>query len=214
MIDCFVSIFRDENCAELSPDDDKELKSKCSVIRVHGDGRCLFRCAAIHGVQALRNTMRSHFTGLAIDSNLQDLEQLLSDRIRNEVLEAVHAEQVQLETVQFDLPFLLDAGVRNSYKSLAQRLEMMARPNEYAGYLECLALSFVSGRQVRIYEERKDHYHLMAKFPMSSTENAETVNLLYQMDRTNQDGHFDLIIHHSSKSNIDYWTVSCYVAYV
>jgi len=30
MIDCFVSIFRDENCAELSPDDDKELKSECS----------------------------------------------------------------------------------------------------------------------------------------------------------------------------------------
>jgi len=193
---------------ECSVNDDKLQKSSAlSLIRVFGDGRCLFRCAAIHGVHALRNTARNRVSGLALDISLQNMEQQLSDRIRSEVVESLHAEQAILEVETSNLPFMLDSNMGKSYSSLGHRLEMMTKPNEYAGYLECLTLSYVSGRQVLIYEDKKQYYHLLAKFPVASTDTVEAIRLLYQMDSTHQDGHFDLIVDEGSTS--DYWNVSC-----
>jgi len=206
------TVDRAEQTGTLSTEDnlndDKLLKSSSlSLIRVYGDGRCLFRCAAIHGVKALHSIARSHCSSLPLDKDLQYLEQELSDRIRNEVVEALQAEQVKLQAETSHLHFLLDSNIGKSYNSLAHRLEMMSKPNEYAGFLECLALSYVAGRQVLIYEDKEQHYHLLAKFPASSTQIAEPIRLLYQMDSKKHDGHFDIIIA-QGRSSSDYWDVS------
>lgn len=181
--------------------------SNISVIKVFGDGRCLFRCATIHGIKALQDAARSHCSGLATEKTLLILEENSSDYIRKAVVSALRNEQANLEAETANLPFMLDSSVGKSYASVGQRLEMMARPSEYAGFLECVALSYVTGRQVLLYEENEQKYVLVAKFPSIAGPVAEPIRLLYQMDTTKHDGHFDIIIV-KGRSALDYWTVN------
>ena len=171
-----------------------------------GDGRCLFRCAAIHGVNALQEVARSRCSSLPLDKHLLHLEQQLSDHIRTEVVSALRAEQAELKVETSNLTFLLDSNVGKCYTSLAHRLEMVSKPSEYAGFLECIALSHVTGRHVFVYEEKEHHYNLLAKFSSSNEHSFEPIRLLYQMETTNRDGHFDIMIVQGRAAS-DYWTV-------
>lgn len=203
-----ISLTSQSEYATTELTDDKLGKSsRLSVIKVYGDGRCLFRCAAVHGIKALQDVSRCPFTSLALDKHLHVFEEHLSDHFRKVVVSALRSEQANLETETVNLNFLLDSSVGKSYTSLAHRLKMMSKPTEYAGFLECVALSHITGRPVFVYADNVQHYHLLAKFPYSNDLNVEPIRLLYEMDTRNRDGHFDIIIA-QGRNAADYWSLS------
>jgi len=171
-------------------------------MSVYGDGRCLFRSYVIHGHQASQKVNRNPLTNMPLDERRFKLEEHLSDVTRKEVVEAREKESLEIAHLASSVPFMLE-----NYGSFAERLKVMRNPYEYAGFLECVALSYISGRQVLIYEDRKDYYKLLAKFPNSSVRHSEAIHLLYKMETAGHDGHFDLILLHGNAS--DDRNVSC-----
>jgi hypothetical protein len=191
--------------SSATPDEIIPKSSKPLLINAFGDGRCLFRCAAIDGTMGLQTTKRSPKSNLPSTSDMLKLEQSISDQIRNTVVDAILKEQEQIQKESTNLQFLLDREVGKCYASLKERITMMRRPSEYAGFLECLSLAKITKRQILLYEDNEIHYRLIAKFPLSKThcQVQEPMRLLYTMDLRNKAGHFDLIL--NERSSVDYW---------
>lgn len=57
------------NTSSSLNDDQLSKSSRLSIIAVYGDGRCLFRCAAIHDVKALQDVARSRCSSYIFSSN-------------------------------------------------------------------------------------------------------------------------------------------------
>ena len=55
-------------------------------------------------------------------------------------------------------------------------------------------------------EEKKQHYNLLVKFSSSYAYIVEPIRLLYQMETTSRDGHFDILIV-QGRTPSDYWSV-------
>ena len=134
--------------SSATPDDIIPKSSKSLLISVFGDGRCLFRCAAIDGTTGLQTAKRSPKSNLPSTSDMLKLEQSISDQIRNTVVDAILKEQEQMQKESQNLQFLLDREVGKCYASLTEWITMMRRPSEFAGFLECLSLGHTTKRQV------------------------------------------------------------------
>jgi hypothetical protein len=113
-----------------------------ALIRVLGDGRCLFRCVATFGFSDLRTADRNCI-GLPIDSSMAHKETEIADKIRKSITQFLSSQAESLLVSCETMPFILDKNIGASYNSLNERLEYMATSSEYAGFLEMSALSLL-----------------------------------------------------------------------
>ncbi|XP_072039332.1 uncharacterized protein [Amphiura filiformis] len=63
-------------------------------VKVFGDGRCFYRCLAVHGCLQLLKCSRNLF-GVPLDQNLFDLETVLADGIRSEICDILESSDKQ-----------------------------------------------------------------------------------------------------------------------
>ena len=189
----------------MTDSSDTLLKSSASVVNVVGDGNCLFRCVAISSNVSLQRCKRKS-NGTPCSKAEEKMEATIANVLRQNVVEFIRSNSIDLKQAEKDLPFLLDKDVGKSYLSLAHRVEEMSNTHEYGGFLELAVLSYLGNVPVKIYSNNvKDQdvcsedssYCLVAKFELSDVDNTgskDCINLLYRMDTKRNPGHFSLIV--------------------
>ena len=80
----------------MAKDESLLLKTSVELLKIHGDGRCLYRALACHGNMNLQQCTRNS-AGKPISPDLSRLEQQLSDQIRREVASTLESHTTILE---------------------------------------------------------------------------------------------------------------------
>ena len=158
-------------------------------------------------MQCLQQGARSR-SGKLTESHLADLEVRYADQIRQSTVAFLAERSNELHRFVESLPFMLDRSIRHGpYNSLEERLQMMSRTDEYAGYLEVTAVAYITQRPICIYVlQRHDHDNnlkLIARLPPAKVadsavkwklENKQPINIIHTFDTDKQPGHFDLLV--------------------
>jgi len=110
------------------------------VLRISGDGRCLFRCVAVAGSQELQLARRS-VLGCPANKQFAAIEEQLANNTRNSVANLLRANRRVLEEMSHDLEFILDDEIGKKFLSITDRIENVAEVNAYVGYLEILCVA-------------------------------------------------------------------------
>ena len=126
--------------------------SDVKVIRVAGDGSCLFSGAspAIVGSPELQVAERNA-QHLCIGQDEQLFELAMAEKLRHDVVSVLKLYQETISSMSQSLPLILDAAVGEHYDSVSQRIEKMSAFTEYDGFLEILAMSFLLQKQFQIF---------------------------------------------------------------
>jgi hypothetical protein len=116
-----------------------------------------------------------------------------------------------LHSQTVSLPMLLDRGIGQSYSSIQNRIQRMSKVNEYAGFLETLALSVIVQRQIHVYKmtddcENSRKFNLIAKLPSALFENELPIRISHHFDTSKKPGHFNLLLAGSCDSHEDILT--------
>ncbi|KAK6178836.1 hypothetical protein SNE40_011331 [Patella caerulea] len=122
------------------------------LIRIRGDGRCLFRSLVVRIDAQLHHAARND------DGSLQDKILDLSERIQADGLRCLvtasmlndnfeEYKRLSLDTVNADMPSHLQ------YSSIEDRIASMAEPLSMAGELEIITASKVLKRPIRVYRD-------------------------------------------------------------
>jgi len=131
----------------------------------------------------------------------------IADILRHTVVDFLKLNADDLLQVGTDLPFLLDKNIGKSYLSLEHRFQAMTKKDEYGGFWEIVALSYLGNVCVQIYcnkvkegstNSSNDHYTLFAQFIPFTADNSvvrkKSIKLLYYMDTKKTPGHFSLLV--------------------
>jgi len=147
--------------------------------------------------KTLQNCKRGSF-GEPIAQHHADNEVKLADLIRLKVVSVVSQNSDAIANLSKDIPFLLDREARSVYASVKHRCIATSTPNEYAGFLEIVAASYVLGVQICLYTKTTNQSSGLleiAKFPAATTEmNNGHVSIVHRLDTTTTAGHFDLLL--------------------
>jgi hypothetical protein len=193
-------------CSQLASPAAKSLTGQCQesdaseyIIQTFGDGRCLFRCAAIalsHELQTAERTI----LGYPRDSSLRSAEERKADELRRDVVRLLRMNESVLDKTSQDLKFLLDDKIGNEFTSMAERIETVAEETGYVGYLEILALAYLLKRQFKIFVQPPDKPRILQCILPAVSGDSSPICLLYRMDTATQPGHYDFITQHFTDS--------------
>ena len=177
------------------------------LVNVYGDGRCFFRCVTADGLSCLQTAARSE-DGVLIDDDKRRLELVFADQIRDSVVKFLLSHSDMLHSQALLLPMLLDRGIGQSYSSVLNRIQRMSKVDEYAGFLEIVALSFILQRQIHIYKmsEELNKFTLIAKLPSTLYEKERPICIVHHFDTRTKPGHFNLLVAGGSVSHDDLMT--------
>lgn len=166
------------------------------MIRIHGDGKCLFRSVAVASSVELRTARRTVFS-CPTDKKLIMLEEGLADQLQQDVLSVLRSNIAALKEVTCNMGFLLDNKVGESFPTVEDRIESVETTG-YAGYLEILVLAYILNTQFRIYTRQQPtdkSYTLFCNLPPDSgVKYSDSICLLYLRDTTSHAGHYDLMV--------------------
>jgi hypothetical protein len=123
---------------ELEVDRSVEAKSSTTIgkvnsddfrlIQVLGDGRCFFRCVAVHGITELQNAQRNK-NDIATNPKVALLEKDYADRVREKVVAYLKGNESQLQSMSGDLRLLLDDTVGARFESVGKRIRAISSVN-------------------------------------------------------------------------------------
>src|SRR5688572_25714729 len=136
-----------ESATDHVTDDSKD--EAFHVIRVHGDGRCLFRCVAVASSKELQEAKRT-ILSCPQDKTMVMLEEHLADQLQQDVVCLLKKNKVALNEVTCSMKFLLDDKVGERFRTVEDRINSVETTG-YAGYLEILVLAYILNKQFRIF---------------------------------------------------------------
>ena len=163
-------------------------------MRVHGDGRCLFRCVATATSKELQLARRT-LVGCSVDKGLASTEKRVADDMRKDVASLLRENVLAVEELSHDLQFILDDEIGTSFQTIEDRIECISHESSYVGYLEIMAVAYILRKQFRIFTEnpKSEAYTLHSLLPTAPGESSP-ICLLYRLDTNSEPGHYDLLL--------------------
>lgn len=114
--------------AKSSTTIDKVNSDNFRLIQVLGDGRCFFRCVAVHGITELQNAQRNK-NDIATNPKVALLEKDYADRVREKVVACLKGNESPLQSMSGDLRLLLEDTVGARFESVGKRIRAISKPS-------------------------------------------------------------------------------------
>ncbi|RUS79274.1 hypothetical protein EGW08_012961 [Elysia chlorotica] len=139
------------SCSEASPSQAvRRTPLSGRVVKVEGDGRCLFRSLVTAEYRPLQLGWRDDF-GRPVKRELSDLETARADQLRARVV-AIMADNMHFYSQLERGVINADQPVPCSYQRFLDRLRAMSQPSTMPGDLELNAVAMVMERQVLVLD--------------------------------------------------------------
>ena len=158
-----------------------------------------FRCLATHYYYELAFGARSD-SGELVDPKLAAAETSLADDFRHAVCTVLTKNIGMLEKIASKMNYVLDKTTTTQYSSVHDRIASMSRTSQFAGNVEIIAESYISRTQFHIHRSAattsnaQHEMELIAKIPVNHFTYHTPIMLIYEEDRINRPGHFNLLL--------------------
>jgi len=178
-------------------------KKEISVIKVDGDGNCLFKCIVqqLHINKNIRHLVNNFFSFKMSRSNLLDDE---SDKLR----------QLTVDWLENNLNHILPTGltIKDDIKDIISEYEdinsvdeylLEMRDLRYAGQLEIYALSNILKKNINVFTNSNNDFYSIGMGNIYNKSNKDDIYLYHNlMDMYDENGHHYNLIYLKEKSMI------------
>ena len=176
------------------------------VIKIQGDGNCLFRSIAVALLPELKSIKcQRDIFGEAKDPRLSKFESEIAKAIRKETIETI------LDNINFYLeldPAILESFcLKNNgsqYASFYDRcINLLHNHKEYVGQPEVMAVSYSIRCPIQIFRNIDGQLKKVQSFGEDCFLSATPIKLLYHLESELSPGHYDLIIECDTENEYD-----------
>ena len=130
--------------AQLFPFEKISLAQRFNVVKSYGDGRCFYRCIAVHSCSSLQSVDRNYF-GIPSIGSFFSLETMLADKIQSGIISILKENVHVLENLPQDVSrIFLEKQSGVFYESFNECLTDNSIPGTYACTLQILTTAFTT----------------------------------------------------------------------